>query len=436
MPDNRIDIEISAQNRARGAFQQAHQDLHRMSGSLVNIERHSARTARSTTAGFRAMLPVIRQVNDTLARMEHRTRGGGRGFQLLQRDIQATASIAQQFSRTLTSQTREIINQAARIERLTLGLRTLSPSIAEAEAQYRRLIEVARLPGIDFSGALQANLQLQAIGQSGEEATRIIRAFGNALALSGASNADIQRVIYGLRAVIADGVVLQRELNIITNRIPVLIPIMERLFNGVRAENVRDFFDALGVQESQQAVEFFNLIVPELEKLPRASDTAYNAMENLGDTFRRVQGAIGEGLLPAVKEGTAALEGLLFSTEDDQRLKTAIADSLAFAASMGTVTAGILGVTALIPLLGGLASPVGLAALAAGALAGEFVRAEVRAARFREEVNRTQTALQQGLRVGRGQDREAIQKQIEALEARRRVLQNQIRAAEETAQEE
>ena len=429
MPDNRIDLTIAAQNNTRPAFEA-------LTKQLANVDRHSARTARSTTAGFRALLPAIQQVNDTLAKMETRSRGTGRGFRLLGQDIQTTANIVQQFSRVLTSQTRAIIQEAANIERLRLGLNTLSPSIAEAEAQYRRLISVARLPGIDFSNALRASLQLQAIGKSGEEATRILIAFGNSLALSGASTADIQRTIYGLRQLIADGKVYQRELNLITSRVPIATPILQQRFGGVRADNIRSYFESIGVDESQQAAEFIKILTEELEKLPRSSETAANALENLGDTSRRVQGAIGENLLPAVKEATAAIEGLLLSVEKDEGLKTATADALAFATTMGGVSAGILGVAAVIPLLAGLAGPIGIAALAAGALAGAFVTAEVQAARFREEYNRTQNALKNALQIGRGEDIKAIQQKIEALEARRTVLQNQIKTAEEAAQAE
>ena len=244
--------------------------------------------------------------------MDQRARSARSGLVTLGSTMQATASILQQYSRVSIGVTRGVIEQAATIERLRLGLETLSPSIHEADLQYRRLIKVARLPGLDFGNALRANNQLIAIGKSGEEATRILLAFGNALALSGASNSDIQRTIYGLRQLIADGKIYQRELNLITSRVPTVIPILEDLFGGVRAENVRAYFDALDVKGSQQATEFIKLLLPELEKLPSASETAANAIENLGDTSRRVQGAIGESLLPAVKETTAGIERSYF----------------------------------------------------------------------------------------------------------------------------
>ena len=465
MPDNRLTLTISAQNQATQALREAreqvrglnteiakprvrvaadnirvYQDalgrLHEESGKFISRQKVLANGYTIIDQSARKAGEGIGGLNDPLAKTGSGSRGASAGLRLLGQEIQITANIARQFSRALTSQTRAIIQEAATIERLKLGLSTLSPSIAEAEAQYRRLIEVARLPGIDFSNALRASLQLQAIGKSGEEATRILIAFGNSLALSGASTADIQRTIYGLRQLIADGKVYQRELNLITSRVPVATPILQERFGGVRADDIRSYFESIGVDESQQAAEFIRILTEELEKLPRASETAANALENIGDTSRRVQGAIGENLLPAVKEVTAAIEGLLLSVEKDEGLKTATADTLAFATAMGAVTAGVLGVAAVIPLLAGLAGPIGIAALGVGALAGAFVTAEVQATRFREEVNRTQNALQGALKIGRGEDTSAIQGQIEALEARRTALQAQVRAAEETAQEE
>ena len=88
-----------------------------------------------------------------------------------------------------------------------------------------------------------------------------------------------------------------------------------------------------------------------------------------------------------MKETIATLESLLFTVEKDEGLKTAIADWLAFATAMGTVTAGVVGVAAVIPLLGGLANPIGVTALAAGALAGAFVKAEVAAARLTSRIS-------------------------------------------------
>ena len=360
----------------------------------------------------------------------------GREFRFLQTNIQATSGVSQQFTRHLTAGTKAIVQEAANLERLRLGLVAVTGSIQEADIQYRSFLETARTPGVFFRGVFEESLQLQALGTSAEFAERAVRSVGNAIALVGGNEAIFQRALYGLRQIIIDQRVLQRELNIFTQRIPQSIPFLRERYGGARAEDIRETLDAEGVRRTDQSNEFVRELIEFLETLPSASDTAANALENLGDTTRRLQANIGEGLLPAVKEAVIGVENLFLSVENNQSFKTAAADSLAFATAMGTVTAGVLGVAAVIPLLGGLANPIGLTALAAGALAGAFVKAEVAAARFRAEYDRTQDALQSGIRAGRGTDTSAIGKEIERLEARRKTLQAQIRREEEAAQAE
>ena len=453
MPDNRLTLTISAQNQATQALREAreqvrglnteiakprvrvaadnirvYQDalgrLHEESGKFISRQKVLANGYTIIDQSARKAGEGIGGLNDPLAKTGSGSRGASAGLRLLGQEIQITANIARQFSRALTSQTRAIIQEAATIERLKLGLSTLSPSIAEAEAQYRRLIEVARLPGIDFSNALRASLQLQAIGKSGEEATRILIAFGNSLALSGASTADIQRTIYGLRQLIADGKVYQRELNLITSRVPVATPILQQRFGGVRADDIRSYFESIGVDESQQAAEFIRILTEELEKLPRASETAANALENIGDTSRRVQGAIGENLLPAVKEVTAAIESLLFSVEGDEELRKAAADAISLGAAMGVGTAATLTLAATIPLLAGLASPVGVVALAVGGLTAAFVKGQIEVAKFNQTVKNLEVSTPTLETAIAGTDPAVINRELErTIQARQKIVE-------------
>ena len=77
------------------------------------------------------------------------------------------------------------IESAVQLERQKVALVTVTGSVEAAEAQYQRLLRVARLPGINTSQALSASAQLQAIGLTGQEAAAAVGAFGNALATSG-----------------------------------------------------------------------------------------------------------------------------------------------------------------------------------------------------------------------------------------------------------
>ena len=80
------------------------------------------------------------------------------------------------------------------------------------------------------------------------------------------------------------------------------MPHLKDAFGGTRAEDVREFFDALGVEESEQADRFLRIVLDRLKELPRSGETAANAIENLNDTF-----ATGTsdhwGKLPATGQG-------------------------------------------------------------------------------------------------------------------------------------
>ena len=160
MPDNRLTLTIEAQNLAQAAFKQLQADVRRSNDAL----QKSGQVGQRASAGIKVLRDELgRAAQATLhagrnvARLTdqfvglYRSSGAvrqlGRDFRFLQSNIQATSGVVQQFTRNLTAQTQAIVEQAARVERLKLGLETLSPSIQEAEAQYRRLIDVATVTG-------------------------------------------------------------------------------------------------------------------------------------------------------------------------------------------------------------------------------------------------------------------------------------------------
>ena len=397
--DNQIGIIITGVNQSTAAFTRLRTDLDAVAASAQTVgksqremaaqgraataqQRALSQAAKASNTAFRQHAIAVRQSRVAIARWGTQADKAARGARSFAAGVDAGGAALAILARGAVGATRAVILQAASLERLKLGLRTLSPTIAEANAQYGRLIEVARLPGIDLTNALKASNQLVAIGIEAEKATRIIQVFGNALALSGASTFDIQRTIYGLRQLIADGVVLQRELNLITSRVPVATPILRQEFEGVRAEDVRSFFDEQNVPRSEQATRFIEILTNRLEELPSAAETTANALENMSDTFSRVQAAVGENFLPAVNQATMAVERLLFAVEDDRALRRSTASFLSFSTAMVGTTATVLGLARVIPLLGGLLTPIGAIAVGVGVLAGTFVNARVEAARL------------------------------------------------------
>ena len=188
MPE--LTLTISAQNLASQAFKQLQTDVRQSNKHLEQIANNTRKVTRAT-------------VNLTASqRIVKRLRGE---YNLLRSEVANTAAVARQFSTVLNAQIRVQIEAAANIERLRVGLVSITGSISAAAEQYERLVVVSRLPGINIENSLRATLQLQAIGKSGEEAIEVIREFGNAFALAGGSGRQLGGVVHGIRQIISDG---------------------------------------------------------------------------------------------------------------------------------------------------------------------------------------------------------------------------------------
>ena len=94
---------------------------------------------------------------------------------------------------------------------------------------------------------------------------RFIREFGNALALSGTAPRELNQVVNAIRQMAGEGKILQEDIAILTTRVAALVPHLKEAFGGTRAKDVREFFDALGVDESQQADRFLRIVLDRLK---------------------------------------------------------------------------------------------------------------------------------------------------------------------------
>ena len=468
MPDNRLTLTIEAQNLAQAAFKQFQTDVRqsnealqktgqagRQSSTGIKVYRdelgrfHDAVTGRYVSAarllkeGFTEVergaddsTEAIKRANPAIARMR-------REFDFLRNDIHNAAGVFRQFSTAIQSQIRVQVNAAANLERLRVGLDTISGSSAAAEQQYRRLVEVSRYPGINIENSLRASLQLQALRKSGEEAVEVVREFGNALALSGTAPRELNQVVNAIKQLSGEGKILQEDIAIITTRVARLVPELQDAFGGSRAKDVREFFDALGVDESDQADQFLRIVLDRLAKLPRAGDTAANAIENLNDTTDRLQASIGANFLPIVREATGRLEKFLQEIERDPQATRNIAILEALGGTFLTVTAAGLGFAAALPAVAaGLAflatNPIGLTIVAVAALTAGLVALKVASQDVETQVERLATTFDE-LDTALRKNHEAIQSnqqaQVESakssLTAQRTAIEQHITLLEE-----
>ena len=444
MADSRLTLTISAQNLASQAFKQLQTDIRQSNEHLEQIANNTRKVTRATV-NLTASQQIVK-----------RLRGE---YNLLRTEVANTAAVTRQFSTVLNSHIRAQIEAAANIERLRVGLVSISGSVSAASKQYERLVEVSRLPGINIENSLRATLQLQAIGKSGEEAVEVIREFGNAFALAGGSGRQLGGVVHGIRQIISDGSVLQRELNIITSRIALLTPIMEEAFGGNRAEDVRAFAESIGRGDDVVDV-FFETILAGLKELPRAGDTAANAIENLGDTTQRVQAVIGANFLPLVRETTAAAESFLMEIEREPQIAKTIAIIEALGATFLTVAAAGTGLAAALPAIiaaiGSLGAPIlipiaAVAALTAGLvalkvasrdietqveqLAATFDELDTALRKNHEAIQSNQQAQVESAKSSLTTQRDAIQKHITLLEEEQASIERTIEANQRRAEQ-
>ena len=224
----------------------------------------------------------------------------------------------------LTEFVRGTIDAAVKVEGFRNSLTALYGDAQIANRVLEDLRELSQLPGITFEGAVESAVRLKTVGVEGERALRVIREFGNAAALSGASTIEMTRAIVGFTQNLSRGQIEQDNLNQILENVPLIGNSIKLAFNSIDAEVIRDQLDAAG----QSVQDFADILVNQLSMGARASaDTTANAFSNLRNATFELQTVIGEGLSPVARDAALGLTGL-FSTITDgirslQELSTA-----------------------------------------------------------------------------------------------------------------
>ena len=193
---------------------------------------------------------------------------------------------------------RRLIEVTQNFERLRLGITAYEGSAAVADAQIRRIRELAELPGVQFEGGLRTITRLRGSGITFEQSERLLREISNLASLAGGSQEDVRESLRQIQQLVSVGRFQTENLRPIFERIPQLRRIFEEEFGGSVGEQIQAAVDAQGLT-IQQA---FNQILTRAEAFPRApEDTLSNAIERLGDSFDDLLRAIGGDFLPALK---------------------------------------------------------------------------------------------------------------------------------------
>jgi len=161
------------------------------------------------------------------------------------------------------------------IQSLKNGLTAITGSAAEANEQFVRLKELAKLPGLGLKEVTKGSISLQVIGFSAEKAEKSIKAFGNAVATVGGGRDQFERATYGLAQLANTDFPLGEDLNIIKDAIPQVTPLLKEAFGSARSDELAK----MGVSSGQVV----DAIVNGLSKLPQVTGGVNAAFENLKD---------------------------------------------------------------------------------------------------------------------------------------------------------
>lgn len=176
---------------------------------------------------------------------------------------------------------RAALSAMASEDGLTRGLMALEGTAERTTARLNELRGVARMPGLGFEEAVQGDIRLRSAGLSAEMSTRSMKAFGNALATVGGGKQELDGVMLAMMQMQSVGKILSQDIMQISQRVPQMRAAMKEAFGTASVEDI---------QATGMSVEtFLSGVIEQLEKLPKASGGAQNALDNFDDSFKSMK---------------------------------------------------------------------------------------------------------------------------------------------------
>ncbi len=183
-------------------------------------------------------------------------------------------------------------------DKLEKGLQVFSSSAEEAEKQMQALNQVVldSRTTIGFQDAVQGSLRLQSIGFSADQAREALRQLAIATTASGKSSEDLGEVTNQLSQIIGRGQVLQQDIRVILDRLPILSKIFKETFGGVNAEAIRNSTKNVG----DFAAKLFTAI-QQSEELQKVQGSAAKSVETFKESTQLAAAALGKSVFESLK---------------------------------------------------------------------------------------------------------------------------------------
>ena len=176
--------------------------------------------------------------------------------------------------------------QDLNVEQLAMSLASVSDGSETLAEQFAALKEAAKLPGLGFTEIAKGSLDLQSVGVEAKTSRDIIIQLGNALATTGKGKEELQGITTALAQMYGKGKVSAEEINQIAERYPAIRAIAATL-------------------DKNSPSKFTEGLAAELSKLPRATGTAKDAIDNLGDAWDQMQAGVAAGQINAAVKSIA-----------------------------------------------------------------------------------------------------------------------------------
>lgn len=171
---------------------------------------------------------------------------------------------------------------------ISTTMRDAGYSTQQATEELNKLRRAAEAPGLDFEQAVKGSLRLQSVGFAADEARRILSEFGNAVAASGGSAEQLDKVTVQLSQIQSKGRVLNEDLLILKENMPSISKAMVQAFGTADAEGIRK----LGISTE----EFIKKLTDELADLERVEGGISNSIVNAGVAIKLFLASVGKSL--------------------------------------------------------------------------------------------------------------------------------------------
>lgn len=270
MAEQRLEFVISALDQSRAAIDSARRNLQQLGQESGRSNRQIQGDAKRSAAAIREMTARTKESRDAMVSL----RGSLQGL--------AWGAFA-----------KGALDASLRLDSLKQSLTAVTGSASEAEKQLKGLRALARDRGFNFQVLAQGNLQLQAAGFSARDAERAVRAFANAVRLSGGSADDLKAVLLNLSQIKGMGKLTGDELRESLGRVPILAQVLRKELGSVSSEAIRK----LGLS-GEEVIERF---IAGTERLEQANGGARLSFDQLGDAAKTAMEEIGNAILPVAE---------------------------------------------------------------------------------------------------------------------------------------